>query len=187
MDSASETGMATRGLQLALLLVLTALPAGANDPFLRRTVTVRVAEQVGPAVVNITTERVVKRSNPFRRPRGDPFFDRFFRDFFEPRVPQTTQSLGSGVVIDAHGHILTNEHVVGRASRIRVATSDGSEFDAQLVGADPNNDIAVLRVETDETLPWLALGTSADLMVGEPVSAIGNPFGLEHTVSTGVV
>ncbi len=179
--------MATRGLQLALLLALTALPAGANDPFLRRTVTVRVAERVGPAVVNITTEQIVTRSNPFRRPRGDPFFDRFFRDFFEPRVPQTTQSLGSGVVIDAHGHILTNEHVVGRATRIRVATADGREFDAELVGADPNNDIAVLRVETDETLPWLALGTSADLMVGEPVIAIGNPFGLEHTVTTGEV
>ena len=179
--------MATRGLQLALVLALAALPAGANDPFLRRTVTVRVVQEVGGAVVNITTEQVVSRSSPFRHFRGDPFFDRFFRDFFEPRVPQTTQSLGSGVVIDRHGHVLTNEHVVGHATRIRVATSDGREFDAELVGADPNNDIAVLRIESDEPLPWLEMGSSADLMVGEPVIAIGNPFGLEHTVTTGVV
>ena len=179
--------MASRGLQLALVLALAALPAGANDPFLRRTVTVRVVQEVGRAVVNITTEQMVSHSSPFRHFRGDPFFDRFFRDFFEPRVPQTHQSLGSGVVIDRHGHVLTNEHVVGRATRIRVATSDGREFDAELVGADPNNDIAVLRIESDERLPWLEMGTSADLMVGEPVIAIGNPFGLEHTVTTGVV
>ncbi|MGH0031763.1 MAG: trypsin-like peptidase domain-containing protein [Myxococcota bacterium] len=169
------------------LLALLALPAAAEDPFLRRTTTVRVVEEVGPAVVSITTEHLVRQGNPFRSFRGDPFFDRFFQDFFEPARPRTVQNLGSGVVIDRDGHILTNEHVVARASRIRVAFSDGREFEAALIGADPNHDIAVLSVDSDEELPWLEPGTSADLMVGEPVIAIGNPFGLSHTVTTGVI
>jgi serine protease Do len=137
--------------------------------------------------VNITTERVVASTSPFRRPGADPFFDRFFEDFFEPRLPQTVQSLGSGVLIDADRHILTNAHVVGQASRIRVTLADGREFDASLIGADPNNDVAVLRAETQEPLPWIPLATSKDLMVGEPLIAIGNPFGLASSVTTGVV
>ena len=168
-------------------LVLLAGSAAGSDPFLRRTVTVEVVQRVGPAVVNITTERVVAAASPFQRFGNDPFFDRFFEDFFEPRVPHTIQSLGSGVLIDADRHILTNEHVVGRASRIRVTLADGREFDATLIGADPNNDIAVLRAETKEKLPWIPLGSSRDLMVGEPLIAIGNPFGLASTVTTGVV
>jgi len=162
-----------------------AAPAPADDPFLRRTPTVEAVERVGPAVVNITTEQSVQQG-PFR-PFGDPFFDRFFRDFFEPRLPRTVQNLGSGVVIDPEGHILTNAHVVARATRIRVSLQDGREFDAKLIGADPNNDLAVLEAQTDEELPWVAPGTSNDLLVGEPVIAIGNPFGLSNTVTTGVV
>ncbi len=171
----------------ALGALLVAARAGAGDPFLRHTVTVDVVRRVGPSVVSVTTEQAVERSSPFRPFAGDPFFDRFFRDFFEPRLPQTAQSLGSGVLIDADRRVLTNEHVVARASRIRATLADGREFDATLVGADPNNDLAVLRLETDEKLPWVSLGSSADLMVGEPVIAIGNPFGLSHTVTTGVV
>jgi len=177
---------AIRGTCLALGLALLASSAGAEDPFLRRTTTVRVVEEAGPAVVNITTEQVVQSG--VRRPfGGDPFFDRFFQDFFESRMPRTVQNLGSGVVIDAEGHILTNEHVVARASRIRVSLADGREFDAVLVGADPNNDIAVLKAQSEEKLPWQPPGQSGDLMVGEPVIAIGNPFGLSHTVTTGVI
>jgi serine protease Do len=174
-------------LQCLFALAILAAPVRAQDPFLRRTTTVRVVEQVGPAVVNITTERLVKRRNPFGYPGNDPFFDRFFQDFFEPRLPRKANSLGSGVVIDAAGHILTNEHVVGRADRIRVSIADGREFDAELIGADPNNDLAVLKVETEEHLPWIELSSSGDLMVGEPVIAIGNPFGLSNTVTTGVI
>ena len=133
--------------------------AHADHPFLRRTATVEVVQRVGPAVVNVTTERVVARASPFRRFGDDPFFDRFFQDFFEPRVPRTIENLGSGVLIDAERHVLTNEHVVARATRIRVTLADGREFDATLIGADPNNDIAVLRAETDEKLPWIPLGT----------------------------
>jgi serine protease Do len=173
-------------LLVAALLVEVA-PASANDPFLRRTATVRVVKKVGPAVVNITTQRAVGRRRPFQPFAGDPFFERFFRDFFEPRAPQTAQSLGSGVIIDESGHVLTNEHVVSRADAIRVTLADGREFEATLVGADPNNDVAVLRLETDEEVPSVAPGSSADLMVGEPVIAIGNPFGLSNSVTTGVV
>jgi serine protease Do len=171
---------------VSLALGISAAPALASDPFLRQNTTVRVVKEVGPSVVNITTERVIASRNPFPR-GGNPFFDSFFRDFFEPRLPETVQSLGSGVLIDAEHHILTNEHVVGRASRIRVSLADGTEFDATLVGADPNNDIAVLKVDTDERLPWLEPGRSKDLMVGESVIAIGNPFGLSNTVTTGVI
>jgi serine protease Do len=180
--------MTRRWRAAALLAALwLAAPAGAEDPFLRRTATVRAVEGAGPAVVNITTERVLRPANPFQPFAGDPFFDQFFRDFFEPSVPQTTQSLGSGVIIDREGHIVTNEHVVARANRIRVSMADGREFEATLIGADPNNDIAVLQAETREALPSIEPGTSADLLVGEPVIAIGNPFGLSNTVTTGVV
>lgn len=174
-----------RCILVTLLLALLAPQAGAEDPFLRETITVRVARDVGPAVVNITTERNVRGG--FRPFGGDPFFERFFRDLYEPRLERKTQSLGSGVVIDEQGHILTNEHVIAGASRIRIAFADGREFDAELVGADPNNDVAVLRAKTEEKLPWIALGSSRDLMVGEPVIAIGNPFGLSSTVTTGVI
>jgi serine protease Do len=176
------------GACAALLALLVAAHASAEgDPFLRRTTAVQVVEHSSPAVVNITTEQVVRQSGPFQPFSGDPFFDRFFQDFFEPRGRGTQENLGSGVVIDGDGHVLTNEHVVARATRIRVSLVDGREFDASLIGADPNNDIAVLRVDTQEKLPWIPPGTSSDLMVGEPVIAIGNPFGLSHTVTTGVI
>jgi serine protease Do len=170
----------------ALLMSLVAVPAHAGDPFLRHNTTVRVVKDVGPSVVNITTEQVVTTRSPFPT-GGNPLFDSFFRDFFEPRLTETVQSLGSGVIIDAQGHILTNEHVIAHASRIRVSLADGTELDATLIGSDPNNDIAVLRATSDKPLPWLALGSSHDLMVGESVIAIGNPFGLSNSVTTGVI
>jgi serine protease Do len=178
-----------RALVVALLLGLLGpgSPARAEDPFLRRTPAVRAVQKVGPSVVNVTTEQVVNVRRPLAPQFGDPFFDQFFRDFFEPRVPETRQSLGSGVIIDGEGHVLTNEHVVARASRIRVTLADGREFNAAVVGADPNNDLAVLQLETEEALPWTAPGRSDDLMPGEPVIAIGNPFGLSNTVTTGVI
>jgi serine protease Do len=170
-----------------LLSICASAPAARGaDPFLRHTATVEVAKKVGPAVVNITTERVVQQS-PFRPFFGGPEPDRFFSDLFERGLSRTVQSLGSGVIIDADRHVLTNEHVISRATRILVQLSDARQFEATLVGADPNNDLAVLQIQTRESLPWIAPGTSSDLLVGEPVIAIGNPFGLSHTVTTGVV
>ena len=180
-------GLALRAAALLLGWLLAAAPAAASDPFLRRTVTVRVVESAGPAVVNITTEQIVSSPSGLSPFGADPFFDRFFHDFFEPRLPRTAQNLGSGVVIDAQGHVLTNDHVVARASQIRVLLADGREFEAKPVGVDPNNDIAVLKIETKEEIPWIPMGSSEDLMVGEPVIAIGNPFGLSNTVTTGVI
>lgn len=159
----------------------------AADPFLRRTATVNVVERVGPSVVNITAERITKTPSPFgRRARIDPSVDHFFRSLFEPRA-RTVQNLGSGVIFDRQGHVLTNEHVIARADRVRVTIADGREFDAELVGADPNNDLAVLKILTDEELPFSPPGSSGDLMVGEPVIAIGNPFGFSNSVTTGVI
>ena len=161
--------------------------ARAEDPFLRRTAAVDVVKAVGPSVVNITTERITQSPSPFGGSRRlDPAIDDFFRNFVEP-VPRTVQSLGSGVIFDDAGHVLTNEHVVARADRVRISIADGREFEAELVGADPNNDIAVLRILTDEPLPFTPPGSSADVMVGEPVIAIGNPFGFSNSVTTGVI
>ncbi len=162
-------------------------PAMAGDPFLRRTAAVEVVKKVGPAVVNITTIL----PEPIREPSGVRTGSRndFYRDFLLPhgREP-STQILGSGVIIDTERHVLTNAHVIEGSSRIRVTLADGREFPANLVGAAPNNDLAVLEIETDETLPWVPPGVSNDLMVGEPVIAIGNPFGLfSNSVTTGVL
>jgi len=170
---------------LAILVCLASAPALADDPFLRRTATVQVVEKVGPSVVNVTTEQT-RRGGPFQ-PFGDPFFDRFFQDFFEARAPEKSQSLGSGVVIDAAGHVLTNEHVVSRADVIRVTLADGRELAANLIGAEPNFDLAVLELVKASGVPFTAPGSSGDLLVGEPVIAIGNPFGLSNSVTTGVV
>src|SRR5262245_12570800 len=152
-----------RVLALALLLLAAVRPAAAEgDPFLRRTPTVRAVEKVGPSVVNITTEQVAQESpfGAFGGQQGQPGLEWFFRDFVEPRLPSRTQSLGSGVVIDGERHVLTNEHVVAQAERIQVTLADGRQFDARLVGADPNNDLAVLLVQTQDSIPWTAPGGS---------------------------
>jgi serine protease Do len=175
----------------AFLIVLAASGALAGAPETdpaRRSMVVLATEKASPAVVNISTEQVVEgRGSPFPFPQ-DPFFEEFFRQFGDPRPRRfTNTSLGSGVIVDADGTIVTNEHVVLRGSRIKVTLADEREFDAKLVGADTDSDLAVLRVKAGGDLPRVTLGTSSDLMIGETVIAIGNPFGLSHTVTTGVV
>lgn len=175
-------------LALSCALEFLLAPAAlANDPFLRRTATVRVAEDVGPSVVNITAERLVSTPVPFPGIFMDPRFQGFFRDFSPPQQTRTLHNLGSGVIFDKHGHVLTNAHVVMAADRVRATLADGREFEVTLIGADPNNDLAVLEIVTEEELPWVPPGSSMDLMVGEPVIAIGNPFGLSNTVTSGVI
>jgi Do/DeqQ family serine protease len=141
-----------------------------------------------PAVVNISCEQVVETKSPFEG--LDPFFEGFFRDFFEPRLRRkyTLTSLGSGVVIDGKsGFIVTNEHVVRSATGIKVVFSDNRTLDATVVGSDPDFDLAVLKVEAKGGLPEIPLGDSDTLLMGETVIAIGNPFGFSHSVTTGVV
>lgn len=119
---------------------------------------------------------------------NDPFDD-FFKRFFEEGTPreQMQHSLGSGFIIDKDGTILTNNHVVSQADEIEVQTSDGKKYKAKVVGADEKTDIAVIRVKVDHDLPFVALGTSKTMRPGDWVMAIGNPFGLEHTVTVGVI
>jgi serine protease Do len=140
---------------------------------------VELARSVKPAVVNVST---TQRGTP----RGGP--EEFFRRFFgEPAPdPRARQSLGSGFVVSADGFVVTNVHVVRGASQIVVRLADHSEHQARLVGTDPRTDIALLKIEATG-LPTLAFGDSDQLQVGEPVMAIGNPFGLEQTVTTGIV
>jgi serine protease Do len=176
-------------LLVAALGGAAAVQAGAPETdAVRRSLVVQAVERASPAVVNISTEEVIEqRGSPFPF-RHDPFFDEFFRDFGDPRPRRFTRtSLGSGVVVAADGTIITNVHVVERARRIHVTLADDREFDARIVGADADSDIAVLQVKAGGALPFVTLGTSTDLMIGETVIAIGNPFGLQHTVTTGVV
>ncbi len=166
-------------------------PAGLAKEFNRETPVVKAVRKVSPAVVNISSAyEVRKRTSPFSGFGLNPFFDEFFRDFFDPRFESHRQytSLGSGVIIDGQkGLILTNSHVIQRASTIKVVLQDQRGFEAHIVGADPDSDLAVLKIDADDPLPSIKMGNSDDLMIGETVIAIGNPFGFSHTVTTGVI
>ncbi len=147
-----------------------------------------LVDQLKPVVVNISTTKVV------RSPLEDFFkdFRRFFGDEFERFFPPTpqfrTRSLGSGFIVDKEGYILTNNHVIEGAEDIKIKLYNGRTFDAKVVGRDPKSDIALLKINPKgETLPVAKLGDSDKLKVGDWVIAIGNPFGLEHTVTAGIV
>ena len=154
-----------------------------------------LAEQVSPAVVNIRTEKTVKGGGQpfsrFNRPpfrKNDPFHDFFGKRFGNERHRKFKQrSVGSGFVIGQDGYIVTNNHVIENADKIKVKLKNGKEFDAELVGRDPNTDIALIRVKPVNGLPVVGLGNSDALKVGQWVVAIGNPFGLEHTITAGIV
>ncbi|MFC2140194.1 Do family serine endopeptidase [Candidatus Auribacterota bacterium] len=157
-----------------------------------------VADQVGKAVVAISTIKIQKIGHPFfQGPHGqlDPFFDEFFRDFFggTPRREHKQKGLGSGVIIDKEGHILTNEHVISSADEIEVTLPDGRVFKAILKGSDIRSDLAILKIETkEEEIPVAKLGNSTKVKIGEWSIAIGNPFGFmvgnsQPTLTVGVV
>lgn len=156
----------------------------------------KISKEVAPAVVNINTESTVQSRSRFRRnPQGeqDPFGD-FFRRFFdfgpqaEPEREFRQRSLGSGVIIDPKGYILTNNHVVSRADKIQVKMlGDKQLYDAKLVGSDSETDLAVIKIEADHPLPHARLGNSEGLSVGDWVLAVGSPFGLEETVTAGII
>ncbi|MFP4056934.1 MAG: trypsin-like peptidase domain-containing protein [Candidatus Brocadiia bacterium] len=180
-----------RAVALAVpVAALLAVPQAAGQEVPRRNAIVEAVERTAPGVVNISTERIVtRRGDPFFEFR-DPFFDDFFREYFDrfggPRRYRTS-SLGSGVVIDPDGYVVTNEHVVRKASEIRLTLADGTRHEGKLLSTDPDSDLALIKVDADQPLPTVPMGRSDDLMIGETVIALGNPFGLESTVTTGVV
>ena len=155
----------------------------------------KLAENSSPAVVNIRTIKTIKgggrvfrqfKKGPFGK--NDPFNDFFDRFFGEERPHDFKQrSLGSGFIINKDGYIVTNNHVVENADKIEVILKDEKEFDAEIVGRDVNTDLALIKIKPDRDLPVLLFGDSDALKVGQWVVAIGSPFGLEHTVTAGIV
>jgi serine protease Do len=145
----------------------------------------RVAKQVEPGVVNISTEQVI-HSNGIQDPFGDMFGENNpFRFFGQPR-DMKQKSLGSGFVVDPRGYILTNDHVIKNATKIKVKLQDGREFDGTVVGTDPQTDLAVIKVKASD-LPTLRLAISDQVRVGQWVLAFGSPFGLEQTMTAGII
>lgn len=154
-----------------------------------------LAEAASPAVVNIRTVKTIKGGGRVFRhfkkgPFGDDdpmkdFFDRFFDEDQKRDFKQ--RSLGSGFIIDKDGYIVTNNHVIDNADKIVVILSDEKEFEAQIVGRDKNTDLALIKIKLNHNLPVLRFGDSDSLKVGQWVVAIGNPFGLEQTVTAGIV
>ncbi|MDH4224104.1 MAG: DegQ family serine endoprotease [Deltaproteobacteria bacterium] len=145
-----------------------------------------IVREISASVVNISVEKNVKTQGTAL---PEPFQDEFFRRFFQPRMNPREfkqQGLGSGVIVDASGIILTNNHVAGDADVIKVKLKDGREFKATLIGTDPSTDVAVIRIK-GTNLPSAKLGSSDEIEVGESVIAIGNPFGLEQTITAGIV
>ncbi len=184
-------------LAIALILVAAATAAappvhahGTPDSF------AELAEKALPAVVNISTQQTVeqRRRGPDmpQFPPGSPF-EEFFKKFFDQEPgeregrPRRTTSLGSGFIIDPSGIIVTNHHVIDEADEITVRLQDDRELAAEVVGRDPKTDLAVLRVQSDEPLPFLEFGDSDKTRVGDWVIAIGNPFGFSSTVTAGIV
>jgi serine protease Do len=153
---------------------------------------VETAKNAKPAVVNIsTTQKVQARRRPRLGPMPGPFggedpFEEFFRRFFGERPP-SARSLGSGFIISEEGYIVTNNHVIEGAETITVRLGDQGEYEAEMIGTDDRTDIALIKIDPEKPLAAVTLGNSSDLNVGDWVIAIGNPFGLEQTVTAGIV
>jgi serine protease Do len=155
-----------------------------------------LADRIKPAVVNISTTKIIKPAGrQYNSQRGDELFDKFFGgdEFFKrffgdiPQREFKQKSLGSGFIITKDGFIFTNNHVVEKADKIKVKLSTGREYDAKVVGKDSKTDIALIKIKASGNLPVVEFGDSERLRVGEWVVAIGNPFGLEQTVTAGIV
>ncbi|AFZ42629.1 HtrA2 peptidase [Halothece sp. PCC 7418] len=162
------------------------LIAQSNSPqaITNRFVSLAV-EQVGGAVVRIDTERTVTQTNPFA---DDPFFRRFFGDDFFPNTPRERRlrGQGSGFIVESNGIVLTNAHVVNQADQVSVNLKDGRTFEGKVLGADSVTDLAVIKIQGRE-LPTVPLGDSDQVRVGDWAIAVGNPLGLDNTVTLGII
>ncbi|MBT3991723.1 MAG: Do family serine endopeptidase [Rhodospirillaceae bacterium] len=188
-------GLRWGGLISALLILLLSAPAQAQKQVPTSQAEIKLSfaplvKKSAPAVVNIFTRKTV-RQRSFSPLFDDPFFRRFFGEQFSGRAgprKKVQNSLGSGVIVNANGTIITNHHVIKGAEEITVVLSDRREFDAKLVGSDKRTDLAVLKISAGaEKLPFLPFRDSDDLEVGDLVLAIGNPFGVGQTVTSGIV
>lgn len=139
-----------------------------------------LVKQTAPAVVNVYASQTARVRSPFD---GDPFFEQFFGR----SMPRSQSSLGSGVLVDEAGFIVTNFHVIKDADEVKVAMSDGREFASKVLLKDESLDLAVLRIESDKPFPTIGIGDSDALQVGDLVLAIGNPFGVGQTTTSGIV
>ena len=173
-----------RIITIAQLLIIGfsgAVSAAERPAYDRRTPVVKVYEQAHEAVVNIAGERTVSSSAwP-----GYEWPDMF--DLWGPRYRRQVAVLGSGMVVHEDGYVITNAHVIKGSEKIKVVFSDGSEYMAEIISGDESRDLAVLKIQVDKKLPFIHLGRSNDLMIGETVVAIGNPYGYANTVTSGVV
>jgi len=175
----------TKGAQPPLWTEQSAVTAPA--PTVQAPDWVKIGRELKPAVVNVSAKRSEPAMPEMKGPSDEETpFDRYFKDFFGSQPRRHTRSMGSGFVINQNGYIVTNNHVVDGASQVQVKLSDGRELPAKVVGRDSKTDIALLKVEATG-LTVIPLGDSSASQVGEPVMAIGNPFGLDQTVTTGIV
>jgi serine protease Do len=165
-----------------------ALTAERKGPVDLSTAIIQVAKQNIPAVVHIEVTERQEVANPLLPFESDPFFRRFFNI---PKMPKKfkreLKGLGTGMIMDSQGHILTNHHVAGGATKIEVLLSNGQRYPAKLVGTDPKTDLAVIHISTKESLPHVTFGDSDKVEVGEWVVAIGHPRGLDQTVTQGII
>ena len=186
---------------IATSMVLTMATSALSAPVLAKDVVdvADLVEQQGPAVVNVSTTKLIKRSSgpavPFVIP-GDEQMQEFFRRFFPPNVPggpggpiqeMPARGAGSGFIVSSDGYILTNAHVVSGADEVIVKLIDKRKFTAKVIGTDTRTDVAVLKITSPSKLPIVKLGNPAQLRVGEAVAAIGSPFGFENSVTAGIV
>ncbi len=151
-----------------------------------------VATRIEPSVVNINTEELItnRRSGEFGRDPEDPLnelFRRFNGPLYQIPEQEMRRSLGSGVIVDPKGYIITNNHVVEAATKIKVSVPGGEEYTAKVIGGDPVSDIAVIKINGNKDLPYARIGDSKAMKVGDWVIAIGSPFGLEQTVTAGII
>ena len=175
------------------IIILLGLQMGANAQSNQFQSLSPLVKQLSPSVVNISTTSVSKSTarsfeSPFGE-EGDEQFDDLFKKFFgdSPERGFKRKGLGSGFIFSEDGYIITNNHVVERATDIKVILQNGDSYPAKIMGTDPKSDLAVLKIEPKTKLPAVRFGNSDRLEIGDWVLAIGNPFGLGHTVTSGII